>query len=102
MIPSTKLLRYGTYQGNNISECRNCTRYYDTAEYSYTLEIHADIGNFTLSIEPGEIIIKDCLRTIEDRSYLYEGMEDGKIFNWLLEEWNCIQHVNEEQEKVST
>lgn len=52
--------------------------------YGYDLQIFEDDFRFILTIPPGHLI-EDDFDGLYKRSALYQFMEDGEIYDWLVE-----------------
>jgi len=53
--------------------------------HTYDLKIYKDDLHFSLAIPPCGVLIQDDFEGMYSRSSLYNLLEDGEIFKWLIE-----------------
>ena len=53
--------------------------------YHYDLKLFEDNFRFTLAMPPTGQIIEDDFEGLYKRKQLYQNLEDGEIYDWLVE-----------------
>ena len=92
----TKLNRFHNHPHTSITEQQNDppTSTYFGEEKTYELRINDDTGIFTLNISPDQQVVIDTFEGISFRKYLYQQLEDGAVYDWMLVSWKNHQKDN--------
>jgi hypothetical protein len=88
--------RFHNYPHTRIHENQNepPTSTYYGVERTYELRINDDTGIFTLNISPDQKVVIDTFEDISFRKYLYQQLEDGAVYDWMIVSWKNHQKDN--------
>ena len=92
----TILHRFHNHPHTSITEQQDDspTSTYFAEEKTYELKINDDTGIFTLEILPGQQVVADTFEDISFRKYLYQQLEDGAVYDWMMVTWKNYQEEN--------